>query len=167
MNIKKKTVPLLLKSALKLNSIVNVYTDERIMTMTRNQLINVCYELMSYEHDTKKFKEYVIKDIKDHAYILEDQEIHFSWSEKIPDESYNLPTTIYKTITHKECYKVIDNVVHYPINITEDESKTQWVNVPFELLMAEKLDAFYDAFMEMVNKDSIFAKLKEVKEDLL
>lgn len=160
LNLKKKNIDLLQKSALKLNSIINKYTDEKIKNMTRKDLMMLCYELMSYEYDTKKFKEYIIMDIKNHLYILEGQEISFKWVEEIPDYFYNLPTTIYKKLTQYETFMIVD----YKI-MCEKEKLCYEVNL--YNLIPEKLDAFYDAFMEKVNKDSIFAKLKEVKEDLL
>lgn len=163
--LKKKNLPLLQECALELNSFVNKYTDERIKIMTRNQLITVCYELLLNENDSLKLKEYTIKDIKDHAYLLEKQEINFKWIEEIPDENYSLPSTIYKKITHCECFKVIDGLIKTKIFI--DEKNYQWLEIILETLNPDKLDGFYVEFMKMVGKESIFSKVKKVKEKLL
>ena len=157
LNLKKKSIDVLLKSALELNNIVNVYTDSTvIMNMTRANLIMTCYELLSYEYDINRLNRYVILDIKANLYLLEGKEVLFKWIEEIPDESYNLPNTIYKKITHNECYQIKNSIIYY--NDTE---------VKLETLLQEKLDGFYEAIMETVNKDSIFAKLARIKEDLL
>lgn len=165
MNLRKIRIDKLLKSTLTLNSIINKYTDEKILKMNKSGLIMTCYDLLSYEHDTKVFREYVIKDIKDHIYILEGQDVNFKWVEEIPDTSYNLPNTIYKKITHYESFKIVDYRVMCEKSL--DEKEKLCYEVDLYTLLPEKLDAFYDEFMKMVNKDSIFVKLKYVKEELL
>lgn len=163
-NLKKKNVALLLKCALELNSFINKYTDERIKNMTRSQLILVCYELILNDSDSLKLKQYTIKDIKDHLYILEGQKIDFKWCEEIPDESYNLPTTIYKTLTHFECYIVDNGILKNKIYIGDER---QWVKVNLETLNPDKLDGFYISFMDKIAKESIFSKIEKVKKELL
>jgi hypothetical protein len=170
MLLNKTSKDTLVICALELNKFIKGKDDLEIKSMTSRDLRTLLYDWLSYEYDSQKMKEYIIHDIYNYIYLLEGQEIKFSWTEMVDNFDYDAPFEKKKPLKHNEVIYIRDFKICEKYSLTdklEDKSSEGYqVRNPMGF-NDDKLDAFYKKLMIMTGKTSIFAKIAEVKEKIL
>jgi hypothetical protein len=160
----------LMQCALELNNFIKEKNNLEIKSMSSRELKTLLYDWLSYEHDNQKMKEYIIHDINNYLYLLEEQKIEFSWTEMVDNTDYDAPFEEKKPLIHLESIYIRDFRIcekYLSVNELTDKIEVQYqIRNPMGF-NDDKLDSFYNKFMTLVRKESIFSKIKKVKEKLL
>ena len=164
MLLNKISKDILVQCALEFNKFIKGKDDLEIKSMTSRELKTLLYDWLSYEYDSQKMKEYIIHDIYNYIYLLEEQEIQFSWTEMVDNLDYDAPFEKKKPLVHSELIYIRDFRLYEKYLIDKSEAQYQIIN-PMDYNM-DKLDSFYTKFLDLVHKESIFSKIKSVKEKM-
>jgi hypothetical protein len=160
----------LVTCAQELNKFIKGKDDLEIKSMTSREIRTLLYDWLSYEYDSQKMKEYIIHDIYNYIYLLEGQEIEFSWTEMVDNLDYDAPFEKKKPLKHNEVIYIKDFKICEKYSLTnklENKSEESFqVRNPMGF-NDDKLDSFYKELMRLTGKTSIFAKIAEVKEKIL
>ncbi|MGD9152413.1 MAG: hypothetical protein PVG30_01980 [Gammaproteobacteria bacterium] len=158
----------LVQCVLELNNFIKERDNLEIKSMTSKELKTLLYDWLSYEYDNQKMKEYIIHDINNYLYLLEEQKIQFSWTEMVDNKDYDAPFEKKKPLIHLETIYIKDfRICEKYLSVNESNK----IEVQYQVrnpmgFNDDKLDSFYNKFMTLVHKESIFSKIKSVKEKM-